>query len=85
MLVRSLHTPLHPGISAVSDQLLSKLQQIGEKMELMDRRVQCTEAALEQGNSRVSPLPSMSQSQPGSSTVSSSNATETNAECGPLN
>ena len=46
------------GISAVSDQILSKLQQIGEKMELMDRRMQHTEAALEQGNSRVSPLPS---------------------------
>ena len=45
----------------------------------MDRRVQRTEAALEQGNSRVSPLPSTSQSQPGSSTVSNSNATETNA------
>ena len=49
-------------------------------MELMDRRVQRTEAALEQGNSCVSPLPSKSQSQPGSSTVSNSNATETNAD-----
>ena len=46
----------------------------------MDRREQCTKAALEQSNSRVSPLPSMSQSQPGSSTVSNSNAMETNAD-----
>ena len=68
------------GISAVSDQILSKLQQTGGKMELMDRRVQRTEASLEQGSSRVSPLPSISQSQPGSSTVSNSYATETNAD-----
>ena len=47
-------------ITAVSDQILTKLQQIGEQMELMDRRVQRTEAALEQGSSRVSPLPSTS-------------------------
>ena len=47
---------------------------------MMDRRVQHTEAALEQGSSRVSPLPSTSQSQPGSSTVSNSNAMETNAD-----
>ena len=68
--------PSVSSISAVLDQILSKLLQIGEKMELMDRRVQRTEAALEQG----SPLPSTSQSQPGSSTVSNSNATETNAD-----
>ena len=45
---------------AVSDQILNKLQQIGEQMELMDRRVRRTEAALEQGSSHVSPLPSTS-------------------------
>ena len=33
-------------------------------MDLMDRRVQHTEAALEQGSSHVSLLPSISQSQP---------------------
>ena len=37
---------------AVSDQILSKL---GEQMELMDRRVRRTEAALEQGSSHVLP------------------------------
>ena len=79
MLVRSLH-PSASGISAVSGQILSKLQQIGEKMELMDRRVQRTEAALEQGSSQASPLLSTSQSQPGSSMVSNGNATETNAD-----
>ena len=58
------------GIAAVSDQILSKLQQIGQQMELMDRRVQRTEAALEQGSSRVSPLLSVSQGQQGTATVS---------------
>ena len=43
---------------AVLDQILNKLQQIGEQMELMDRRVRRTKAALEQGSSHVSPLPS---------------------------
>ena len=57
-------------ISAVSGQILSNLHQLVEKMELLYRRVQCTEAVLEQGNSRGSPLPSTSQSQPGSSTFS---------------
>ena len=72
-------------ISAVSDQILSKLQQMGEQMELMDRRVRHTEAALEQGSSHVSPLPSTSRSQHGTATVSNhsitfpdSNVTEAN-------
>ena len=70
---------------AVSDQILSKLQQTGEQMELMDRRVRRTEAALEQGSSHVSPLPSTSRSQHGTATVSNhsitvpdSNVTEAN-------
>ena len=46
----------------------------------MDRKVQPTEAALEQGSSRVSTLPSTSESQTGSSMVSNSNAMETNAD-----
>ena len=53
-----------------SDQILSQLRQIGEKMEAMDRRVQRTEAALEQGSSRVSLLPATSQSQSQYDTVS---------------
>ena len=73
-------TPSSSVSGSISDQILSKLSQIGEKMELMDRRVQRTEAALEQGTSRVSPLLSTSQSQPGTSTVSNSTATETNAD-----
>ena len=73
-------SPSTSGITAVSDQILSKLQQIGEQIELMDRRVQRTEAALERGSSHVSPLPSTSQSQPGVATVSNRNATETNVD-----
>ena len=42
--------------------------------------MQRNEAALKQDNSCVSPLPSTSQSQPGSSTVSNSNAMEANAD-----
>ena len=49
-------------------------------MELMERRVQHNKAALEQGSSCVSPLPSTFQSQPGVATVSKSNATETNVD-----
>ena len=39
---------------SVSDQILSQLQQLGDKMEQMDRRVQRTEAALEQGSIQAS-------------------------------
>ena len=48
-------------------------------MELMDRRVQRTEAALEQGSSHISPLPSISQSQHVVTTASNSNATVSNS------
>ena len=72
---------------AVLDQILNKLQQIGEHMELMDRRVRRTEAALEQGSSHVSPLPSTSRGQHGTATVSNhsimvpdSNVTEANVD-----
>ena len=41
-------------------------------MEAMDRRVQCTEAALEHGSSHVSLLPTTSQSQSPYDTVSHS-------------
>ena len=53
-----------------SDQILSQLHQIGEKMEAMDRRVQRTEAALEQCSSHVSLLPTTSQGQSQYDTVS---------------
>ena len=62
-------------MTAVSDQILSKPQQTGEQMELMDRRVQRTEAALEQGSSHISPLPSTSQSQHATATVSNHSTT----------
>ena len=39
------------GLSLVSDQILLQLQQLGNKMDKMDRRVQRTEAVLDQGNS----------------------------------
>ena len=45
-------------------------------MDLMDRRVQHTEAALEQGSSHVSLLPSISQSQPVHNSVADVTATE---------
>ena len=55
--------PPSPGNEiTASDQILLQLRKIGEKMEVMDRRVQRTEAALEQGSSHVS-LPGTSQSQ----------------------
>ena len=38
----------------VSQLILSQLQQLGEKMDLMDRRMQRTEAALGQGTSQAS-------------------------------
>ena len=58
-----LPAPPSPGDDiTASDQILLQLRKIGEKMEAMDRRVQRTEAALEQGSSHVS-LPGTSQSQ----------------------
>ena len=36
----------------VSDEILRQLRQLGEKMDYMDKRVQCTEAALEKGYSQ---------------------------------
>ena len=40
--------------TTVSQQILLQLQQLGDKMDLMDRRVQPTEAALGQGTSQAS-------------------------------
>ena len=47
-------SPLVSGISSVSGQILLQLQQLGDKMDKMDRQVQRTEAALDQGNSQAS-------------------------------
>ena len=42
--------------TSVSQQILFQLQQLGEKLDLMDRRVQRTETALGQGTSQASSL-----------------------------
>ena len=39
---------------SVSAQILTQLQQLGDKMDQMDRRVQRTEAALDQGSTQAS-------------------------------
>ena len=41
----------------VSDEILNQLRQLGEKMDSMDKRVQCTEAALKKGNSQATDIP----------------------------
>ena len=50
--VKLLHPPLSNRIT-VSDQISLHLCQIGEKIDLIDRGMQRTEAALEQGSSPV--------------------------------
>ena len=67
------------GNSTVSDQILLQLRQIGKKIDLMDRRLQPTKAALEQGSSH-NPLPFISQSQPVHNTVFNSTAMETSVD-----
>ena len=62
---------------SVSDQILTQLQQLGDKMEQMDRRVQRTEAALEQGSIQASTSASSAASH--SNNVSGGNATEQNS------
>ena len=47
-------SPSMSGLSSVSDQILLRLQQLGDKMDMMDRRVQRTEAVLDQCNSQES-------------------------------
>ena len=47
-------SPSSAGIATVSDQILSRLQELGDKMDSMDRRVQKAEAALGQGTSQAS-------------------------------
>ena len=65
-------SPSVSGISSVSGQILLQLQQLGEKMDNMDRRVQWTEAALDQGNSQAS-----------SAVISAKNLSEKNLVQGP--
>ena len=48
------HFPSVSGLSSLSNQVLLTLQQLGDKMDMMDRRVQQTEAVLDQGNSQAS-------------------------------
>ena len=60
----------------VSDQILLQLQQLGEKMDTMDKRVQQTEAALGQGNSKPGQTVLNSSLTNASSTVAHSNDTE---------
>ena len=64
----------------VSQLILSQLQQLGEKMDLMDRRVQRTEAALGQGTSQASLSSVTSHSAPSPNVPSHSIATECNVE-----
>ena len=46
-------SPSVSGLTSVSDQILLQLQQLGDKVDKMDRRVQRTEAVLVQGNSQA--------------------------------
>ena len=65
----------------LSEQILLQLQQLGEKMDSMDKSVQRTEAALEQGNSQAGQSTSNSSVKNAGSMVAPSNATvETNSE-----
>ena len=47
-------SPSASGVSSMSGQILLQLQQLGDKMDQMDRRVQRTAAALDQGTSQAS-------------------------------
>ena len=47
-------SPSSAGITTVPDQILSQLQELGDKMDLMDRGVQKTEAVLGQGSLQAS-------------------------------
>ena len=68
------------GNATVSQQILLQLQQLGDKMDQMDRRVQRTESALEQGTSQVSSLTVTSHNSPNPKVLSNSIDTETAVE-----
>ena len=53
----------------VSDEILRQLRQLGEKMDSMDKRVQCAEAALEKGHSQDKDIPTTSQGTAGQVTA----------------
>ena len=61
---------------SVSNQILTQLQQLGDKMEQIDRRMQRTEAALEQASTQASTSASSAASH--SSNSVGGNATEQN-------
>ena len=62
----------------VSDQILRQLRVLGDKMDSMDKRVQRTEAALEQGSSQASLHHSSSHKSSNSATVSHGSDTASN-------
>ena len=68
------------GNATVSQHILLQLQQLGDKMDLMDRRVQRTEAALEQGTSQASSSIVTSHNSPISKVLSTGIDTETTVE-----
>ena len=70
-------SPSPAGISTVSDQILSRLQELGDKMDSMDRRVQKAEASLGQGSSQASSVLSSPHTSL-TTAVSHGIATETN-------
>ena len=68
------------GVASVSDKILLQLQQLGEKMDSMDRRVQRTEAALGQGSQQESSSSSTSHNPSIQNCESHSIATEETVE-----
>ena len=57
-------SPSTSGQSTVSDQILIRLQQLGDKMDIIDRRVQRTEAVLDQGISQASGIVTTAKNSP---------------------
>ena len=68
------------GNGTVSQQILLQLQQLGDKMDQMDRSVQRTEAALDQGTSQASSFTVTSHNSPSSKVLSNGINTETTVE-----
>ena len=68
------------GSAAVSQQILLQLQQLGDKMDLMDRRVQRTEPALEQGTSQASSSTVTSHNPPNPKVLNNRSDTEAMVE-----
>ena len=68
------------GSATVSQQILLQLQQLGDKMDLMDRRVQRTEAALQEGTSQASSSTVTSHNSPNPKVLSNGIDTEATVE-----